>query len=351
MYLKNARYKGDLDNAFLGIVNAEKLYHKRILITGATGLIGSFMVDLLLYINQIKNAGIEIYILARDEKKVRKRFASNLGEKRLHCVFQDVINPIKLSVAVDYIIHAAGDSFPSAFQKHPVETMTPALFGTYQLLQYAMESKITKFLYVSSGEVYGRMVESSGAFTEKECGYLDSMDKRSCYPMSKRCAETLCVSFGEEYGIPICVTRPSHTYGVCVSANDNRATAQFLECAVSKKTIILHSEGKQMRSYTYVADCVSGMLTVLLNGVNGEAYNLANSNSRITILNFAQILAYKAGVECIIKTPNKCERKEHSPIEYAVLDSSKLENLGWMGKYDIYKGIESMLEIRQWIDS
>lgn len=348
MYLQSEVYKDDLKNALNGTVNVRKLYKKRILITGATGLIGSFAADVLLYANRTENAGIEIYLLARDEKRLKERFISSLGEKRLHFIIQDVVEPLDLDVAVDYMVHAAGDGFPSAFREHPVETMTPALLGTYQLLQYAGEYGLQRFLYISSGEVYGKIKGSARAFTEEDCGYLDSMAVRSCYPMAKKCAETLCVSFGEQYHISVAVARPSHTYGGCTSVHDNRATAQFLNDAAARKNILLNSTGKQMRSYTYIADCVSGIFTVLLNGMNGEAYNIANADSRVTIAEFAHILSKKTGIDCIIKKPDVDEEKEHTPIEYAVLDATKLERLGWKGQYGIHEGIERMLGVRNW---
>lgn len=347
MYLKSKTYREDLKNALNGTVNFRKIYKKSILIAGATGLIGSFMADLLLYANRMEHAQIEIYLLARDGKRIKERFVSSLGDARLHFVIQDVVKPLELMQPVDYIVHAAGDGFPSAFRTHPVETMTPVLLGTYQLLQYAKENRIKNFLYVSSGEVYGKVSKEKQAFTEGEYGYLDSMDVRSCYPMAKRCAETLCVSFWEQYHVNIVVARPSHTYGACTSIHDNRATVQFLNNAGAGDNIILHSAGKQMRSYTYVADCVSGILTVLLNGENKAVYNIANAVSRVTIADFAEILAKKAGTDCIKKEPDEDEKKEHTPIEYAVLDSSRLERLGWRGQYDIDRGIENMLDIRK----
>lgn len=346
MYLQNKVYKDDLRNALNSTVNVKELYHNRILITGATGMIGSFAADMLLYANKMENAGVEIYLLARDERRLRERFGSSLSEKGLHFVIQDVVEPLKLDVAVDYIIHAAGDGFPAAFREHPVETMTPALLGTYQLLQYSKGHRLKRFLYISSGEVYGKMTGNGHAFMEEECGYWDSMAVRSCYPMAKRCAETLCVSFEEQYHVPVVVVRPSHVYGACMSIHDNRATAQFLNDALTGKNIILHGSGKQMRSYTYVADCASGLFTVLLNGVDGEAYNIANVASRVTIAEFAHILSKKAGIGCVMKNPNIDEKKEDTPIEYAVLDSTKLERLGWQGQYDIHKGIEKMLNVR-----
>lgn len=351
MYLQNETYRSDLINALNVTVNIQKLYHTSIMITGATGLIGSFAADMLLYANRTKDAEIEIYLLARDEKRLKERFASSFDEKRLHFIIQDVVNPLEFDIEVDYIIHAAGDGYPAAFREHPVETMTPALFGTYQLLQYALHTRkkdvLKRFLYVSSGEVYGRLTGSRHAFKEEEYGYLDSMAVRSCYPMAKRCAETLCVSFGKEYHIPIVVARPSHTYGACTSANDNRATVQFLKQAMKGERIILYSSGMSVRSYTYVADCVSGLFTILTSGVNGEAYNIANADSRISIAEFANILARQANTDWCFETSNENQKIEQTPIEYAILDSSKLEMLGWMGSYDINKGIKNMINIKR----
>lgn len=346
MYLQSDIYRNDLKIAFENTVDIRKLYHKSVLITGATGLIGSFAADLLLYANREENAGIEIYLLARDEGRLKERFTSSLKDKKLHFVVQDVTKPLELTIPVDYIIHAAGDGFPAAFREHPVETMTPALFGTYQLLQYAKAYGLQKFLYISSGEVYGKTAGDVHAFSEEECGYLDNMTVRSCYPMAKRCAETLCVSFGEQYGIPIVVARPSHTYGACTSARDNRATVQFLEQAAAGEQITLYSRGEQMRSYTYVADCVSAIFTVLVKGMNGEAYNIANAVSTASIAEFASILAQKVNTEWCIKTPDETQRKEQTVIEYAVLNPAKLEQLGWKGQYDIDQGIRHMIQIK-----
>ena len=169
MYWKSEVYGNDLKKAFDGTVNLRDLYHGNILIAGATGLIGSFIADVLLYANETENAGIGLYLLARNEERIKERFRSHLKEENLHFLIQDVTEPLKTDVHFDYMIQAAGDGFPSAFREHPVETMTPALFGTCQLLQYAKEKGLKKFLYISSGEIYGKLYGEEHAFREEDC--------------------------------------------------------------------------------------------------------------------------------------------------------------------------------------
>lgn len=342
MYFSNKRYIEDLESAYENIPGIELLSGKSILITGATGLVGSFLVDFCLYLDETYDYKIQVYALGKNEERLKRRFQSHTGAARLRLVVQDVVYPLLLEDELDYIIHAAGDGYPAAFREHPVETMTPAFIGTYNLLEAARRLHVKRVMYVSSGEIYGRSIGQEHAFKEDESGIVDSMQVRSCYPMAKRAAETLCVSYSQEYGIDTVVARPGHIYGFAVSANDNRATVQFLNNALNGEKIVLHSPGLQMRSYTYISDCVAALLTVLLHGNTGEAYNIANSESRVTIAEYARILSDIAGVGYEIRLPDEIQQKELTPIEYAVLDSSKLEGLGWKGRYKIRPGIEQM---------
>ena len=345
MYFSNRKYKEDFKNTYDSSVGIELLSNKKILITGATGLIGSFLVDFCLFLNEIYDYKIQIYVLGRDEDRLKTRFQSHIENNRLHFIIQDVVLPLMLESELDYIIHAAGDGFPAAFREHPVETMTPAFIGTYNLLEAARKLNVKRFMYISSGEIYGKSKKQEHAFKEDEPGIIDSMQVRSCYPIAKKAAETLCVSFSQEYGIDTVIARPGHTYGVAVSSSDNRATVQFMNDALNGRDIVLYSSGLQMRSYTYISDCASALLTVLLQGNNMNVYNIANSDSKVTIAEFAKILSEVAGVGYEIRLPDEAQQKELTPIEYAVLDSSKLERLGWKGKYGIRAGIEQMYQM------
>lgn len=345
MYKANEVYQRDLREALGTVKDWERLSGSTFLITGASGMIASFLIDLLFCANETMQTDIRVYAMVRDKTYAERRFRSLLGHSGFHMIVQDVCSPPALEEKADYIIHMAGDGYPEAFRKRPVETMLPALVGTWQLLEYARKWEGTRFLYVSSGEVYGAMEDRGDGFRETDSGYVDPMSSRSCYPSAKRAAETLCVSYFTEYRVDAVAVRPSHVYGPGSSGKDNRASAQFFRDVLEGRDVSLNSEGKQLRSYLYVADCVSALLTVLMKGNGGEAYNVANPESRATIAEFARMTADLGGQKCIFRGAQEGERKEMTPISLAVLNSDKLQELGWRGAYPVSRGIRHTLEI------
>lgn len=199
------------------------------------------------------------------------------------------------NVSVDYVVHAAGNAHPTTFNRDPVGTIWGNIKGTYNLLEYCKSCKGKRFLYVSSGEVYGQGDLSVEEFEEKYAGYIDILSPRSCYPSSKRAVENLCASYYSQYGLETLIVRPCHTYGPGITMTDSRANAQFFRNVLNGEDIVMKSAGTQLRSYNYVADCASAILTVLFNGEAGQAYNIANPKVRITIAQLADIIAKKSG--------------------------------------------------------
>ena len=334
-------YINDLNNAIKNTIGIEELYKKKILITGVTGLIGAFLVDLILFLNEKENANIEIYALARNESRAKERFEYAKSSK-LKFIIQDVCDPIIIEDKVDYVIHAAGDGYPEAFRVRPVETMTPALLGTINTLNLAKNNNSNSYVLISSGEVYGN-VENVEELEEPLTYTALGMNSRSCYPVAKQTSEILCASYFSEYCVPVKVARLSHTYGPFFAINDNRAATQFIKKANKGEDIILHSKGEQKRSYTYVADAAAGILTVLIRGENGEAYNVSNHDSKGSICEFAHVVAKLANVECRFEVPNEQQLKEKSPIASAVLSSKKIEGLGFKGTYTLEDGLKATL--------
>lgn len=346
---KSKIYLSDLSVAADSVVGIDKLKNKSILITGATGLIGSFIVDILLCCNEKANANIKIYACGRSKERLHDRFAEK-ESKNLEFVEYDVNTPVNFDFNADYIIHAASNAYPAAFNADPVGTINSNVIGTNNLLNYALNHGAKRFLFVSSGEVYGQCSDDVTAFVESYSGYVDPTDTRSCYPVSKRTAETLCVSFTKQFGLQTVIARPCHTYGPNTTKSDNRANVQFVNNAINGEDIVMKSAGSQMRSYCYVADCASAILTVLLCGNSGEAYNICNNNARISIAGFAKEVAESVGRKVIFENPTDADIAQQTKISYAVLDGTKLENLGFKPNYSVNRGVnntvKALLEVK-----
>lgn len=336
----------DLRVSAESIVGLEELQGKAVLVTGASGTIGSFLVDVLLYCNRENHMHIRIYAAGRNVERLASRF-DGMRTDELQFVSYDAGEPLSFEIQMDYIIHAAGKAFPAAFNRDPVGTITENVGGTFRLLEYGRSHGAKRLLYVSSGEVYGQGDLSLDSFDESYCGYLDTTAPRSCYPQSKRLVETLCASYTKQYGFETVIVRPCHTYGPWMTDQDNRANVQFVRNVLRGEDITLNSPGTQMRSYCYVADCVSAILTVLLKGKSGEAYNSANHDARITIAGFARVVAEAANRQVIFADPNAEDLANRTPIAKQVLSTDKVEALGWHGKYPVDTGVRHVLAVLQ----
>lgn len=304
----------------------EHLENCNILVTGATGLIGSTLVEALLARKQHYN----IYATGRNEERAQRQLSHIWNDPRLHFLQYDVTSPLLADVDFHYIIHAASDASPAAFANTPVEVMKANFMGVCNLLDYGRHHGLRRMLYVSSGEVYG---EGDGrVFTEDYSGYVNPTKARSCYPQSKRASETLCASYAAEYGIETVIARPCHTYGPGFTPADNRVYAQFIRNVLQGNDIVMKSDGSQFRSWCYVADCASALLYILLKGMSGEAYNIADEQSNISIRQLAEMVAEIAHRKVVIELPSNVEAAGFNVVTKSVYDTTKLQALGWIIK-------------------
>lgn len=325
----------------------KELQDQSIMITGARGLICSGIIDLLLMSNSVNNTNIKIYAADYNIKKTKDRFASFPDEsalKSFNVIYYDATKKNTLNVSVDYIIHGASNAHPKAIAEKPVETMLSNFNAMNELLEYARTRGIKNTLFVSSSEVYGKKIEK-GAFLENQYGFLDILNPRNSYSSSKRAGETLCASFSQEYGIHTSIVRPGHIYGPTASAKDSRVGSTFAYDAALGKDLILKSEGKQLRSYCYMLDCDTAMLTVLLRGENANAYNISNAHSIVTIKELAELYAKAGNVSVKYESPTDQEKEAFNPMDNSSLDSSKLEKLGWKAIFDNKQGTEHTISI------
>ncbi len=321
------------------IPHIEKLNNKRVLVTGATGMICSSVIEILAYRNRKCGAGIQMVLAGRDKERVRKRFG-DIAEYEY--VFYDTNKEAALDMEVDYIIHGAGNAHPLAFAKEPAETLLGQIIGTHSLLKLAKE-KGARVLYLSSSEVYGNQI-CNRPYCENDYGFIDILNPRSCYPNGKRAAETLCASYGDEYGVDVVIARPGHIYGPTISEKDTRASAQFTRSALKHENIIMKSAGGQLRSYCYTLDCASAVLAVLLNGERGSAYNISNRDSVVSILEMAQAFADYTGVKIILEKPTDSESKGYNMMSHSDLDAEKLEGLGWSAIFGLEDGVRRTID-------
>lgn len=310
--------------------------NKKFLITGANGLIGSYLVDYLSFV------GVDVCAMSRSIDKLNKRF-NHISKIKL--VEQDLNESLKnIDDEFDYIIHAASNAHPLAFSQDPVGTMKTNLLGTINLLELAKKSN-AKFLYLSSGEIYGNNIDHD--FTEEDLGVVDTKLSRSCYPESKRAAETLCISYSDQYNIHVNIARLCYVYGATITDDSSRADAQFLRNAFLGEDIVLKSKGEQRRTYCYVADAVSALLFILINAKNTEVYNVANPNSIVTIAQYAKTLADIAEIGLKFELPDEIEKKGYSKQADSVLSAQKLIDIGWKPFYNLKNGLENMLQIKK----
>lgn len=338
--------RGEIEKIAAAPLSWEKLSGKTLLVTGATGFIGSFIIRALMLKNERDGLGVKVIALVRSEDKARSLYGEYEKKGMLTFLVQDVCEALPTGRRADFVIHCASNAAPREYSLYPVETMKTNFFGTMNLLDYAKAVQAESFLYVSTIEIYGT-THGLDTIPEDVYGEIDAMKIRSCYPLSKKGCETLCASYADEYGLDIKIGRLSYIFGPGMKPGDSKIVALFPKCIADGENIVMKSKGEQLRSYTYVTDAVTGLLTVLLEGKNGEAYNIASKLCITTIAGIAHTLvdAYpEKGLKVIFDLPTEQEAKGFSLIENAVLSSEKLESLGWQPKTDLVTGLKKVVE-------
>ena len=328
------------------IAGSEKLKGKKILITGACGLIGSSIAETLLLFGEDlpEEQKPVVFAAGRSEEKFRNRFAEEEGPFFRFLRFDACEPVLSFKESFDYIIHCASNAHPAAYVKEPVETMLSNLTGTETLLNYGRQCGAQRFLYVSSSEVYGKK-DSPDSYREEDYGFLDLLNPRACYPSAKRAAETLCSAFSEEFGLETVIVRPGHIYGAVFTQADTRAYAQFLQNAAEGEDIVMKSAGSQMRSYCYSYDCAAAILSVLTSGASQNAYNISDESCLMTIRELAEYCATAGGAKVVFDIPSEEEAKGYNLMDNSSLNGEKIASLGWSCAFSPEEAIQESLAV------
>ena len=325
----------------------DKLQDKSLMLSGATGLIGSFLGDVILEKNERDNLNCTVYALGRNEEKARKRFSKYADSSFFVFIPYDVKKAFSkddLGV-VDYVLHLASNTHAMQYATDPIGTITTNIIGLQNMLDFAVAHRAARFAFASSNEIYGENRGDVEFFDEKYCGYLDSNTMRAGYPESKRCGEALCQAYKAQKDLDVVIPRLTRSYGPTMLMSDTKAISQFIKKGITGEDIVLKSAGTQFYSYQYVADSVSGLLTILLCGESGEAYNIAEAHSDIMLKDLAGIISNLNGKQVVFEIPDAVEALGYSTATKARLDGSKLASLGWAPRYTIQSGIERTIKI------
>ena len=322
MNKENALYQQDLRN-IVSMPGIETLHGKTILITGATGMVGTHLIDALMLLGDVK-----VYAVGRDKNRAMDRLGSYYDSPLFTFVEQDVCNKFPSDIKPDIIIPLASNTHPLAYSQYPVETMLINIKGAEHALNLAVETGAT-VLYPSTVEVYGNAI-GEDTFSETE---------------SKRSAEAMCQSFIAEKGAKVKIVRLSRLFGPTMLMTDSKASSQFIKKALAHEDIILKSEGNQLFSYTYITDAVRAMLHVLIYGEVGTAYNISCESCDVRLKEFAGLCAQYNGKDVIFELPSETERKGFSVAQKAVLDNSRLCSIGWTPLYNMKEALWRTLDI------
>lgn len=329
----------DLVDIYNSKLNFDALKNKKILITGATGMLATYIVYFLYYLNTEKNKNITIYALVRNKNKAELLFKEFLGDKNFIIVDQDICDEIKIDDDIDLILHLASSANPNTILNNQIGIIKANTIGTLNVFEFAKKNN-SKVFFSSTREIYGK-VENNDYINEDDMGICNCLEERACYPESKRISETICKSYQLQYGINYQIARIAHVYGPGMNIeNDGRIMSDIISDIVNGRNIVLKSTGEVLRSFCYISDAIVGILTILLNGQENEVYNLSNEIEEISIKDLAK-LCINLFLEKELKIEYKISKSNRGYTKYrrVGLDNSKLNNLGWKIRINLKRGI------------
>ena len=342
-YLENIKKAADAE------IQWDRLSGKKLLIVGATGLIGRYLIDLIMYKNEKENLGCMITAVSRNQSRAEQIFSRRYFEQDIFRYFQhDVREPFVADDKwdkFDYIIHLASNTHPIAYAESPIETITANVYGTKNLLDLSVDLGSARFVFPSSVEIYGENRRDTERFREDYMGYLDCNTLRAGYPESKRVCEALCQAYKKEKNVDVVIPRLPRVFGPTMGENDSKAAAQFIRKAAKGEDIVLKSKGEQCYSFLYVADAVTGLIAVMLSGKHGEAYNIADPSCDKTLKEMAELCALEGNGNVKYELPCEVEKSGYSTATKARLDAEKIKALGWTLSFSIEEGLHQTIDI------
>lgn len=342
--MKERIIREDLEDIYSRDVPWESLRGNTVLLTGAYGMLASYVMYVMIYLNEVHHMDIRIVAIVRSKEKFLRRYGEYAQADYISLRTDGLDDELHLDDDIDFIIHAASLASPQYYSSCPVDVLKPNVIGTYHLLELAREKKIKGFLLFSTGDIYG-VINGKEVINEHDMGALDPLDIHSCYSESKRMAEAMCYSYFFQYSVPIKIARIWHTYAPTMDIeNDPRVFSSFVKNIIDGDDIVMKSDGSGKRSFCYIADAVAGYFLILLSGVTGEAYNVCNSSEYVSMKELAWILAgMRKDMQLSVITKERDSADsytENTAIGDVPPSDQKLKSLGWTPQYSIQRGFE-----------
>ena len=270
---------------------------------------------------------MKVYALVRNAEKANTIFEGCVGISDLTYVIADLekdelYQKIQIEGNCDFIIHAAAVTTSKLMVSQPVDNIKTAVNGTDKMLKFAVD---------------------------KKC-YIDIASVRSCYPEGKRMCECLCTAYASQYGLNVKSARLAQTFGPGILPTENRVFAQFARSAMNGQDIVLHTMGTSEGNYVYTRDAVKAIIMLLTEGMSGQAYNIANEDSHMTIRQMAELVAKEIAdnqIKVVIDIPEDNRSLGYAPGVKMWLDASKMKSLGWNPEVDL---VESYRRMMKWME-
>ena len=340
----------DMEDIFSRNNSWERLENSTVLLTGAYGMLASYIVHFLLYVRTVRNINVKLIAVVRNKDKFVQRFMHTEGFDSIEIIQNDLSEPIEIEEDIDYIIHAASLASPQYYSVCPVDVLKPNTIGNYHLLELAKTKKVKGYLLFSSCDVYGTP-RVDGLINENAFGHMDTLDIHNCYSESKRMAETMCRAFWVQHQVPVRIARIAHTYAPTMDIqNDPRVFASFVKNIVAGEDIVLKSDGSGKRTFCYITDAVAGYFKILFDGAEGEAYNVCNTSQFVSIRELAECLTEiypEKNLHVICKQRSESENYTENKAVVGherIPDNRKLQELGWEARVDLREGFKRVIQ-------
>lgn len=317
-----------------------KFKNSRIAVTGATGLLGSIIVKCLDALNDRRSLNMTIYSIARNVDKARTMFSPNV----INVPMKDfaTLESSLVGGNIHYIIHAAAPTASTFFVNNPVETYDGVVSLTRFVLERARDLHCESMVYLSSLEAYGEISDDKDFVTEEKQGYVNPLSARSSYSIGKRAAECLCYAYFSEYHSCVKIARLAQTFGAGVAEDDNRVFAYISRAAIKGEDVFFKTPGESKRNYCYTIDAVDAIFRILLFGRDGEAYNVANEETYVSVRDMVELVqrTFSPNNKLVV---NAGDAGCYPPTTKVKMSTKKLENLGWQPQYDLVKMYERLI--------